>query len=196
MHSNQDTFSIARTIAVCAYCGTTDNIQRDHVIPTSYLREKRKFEGDWLVPACAECNRTLSSFLIFNVPDRAVHVLIRYHIKYRKLLHSILWSDDELIELGYSLRQKIRGAQFERKIVESRMKHLRAIAMMPVGYLSNLRPIIDPDIEDVPEFIDDDIRLAKPRRKIILDRATREDRLSIELRMTLENLLGYEEVSD
>lgn len=157
----------------CTYCGSPFGVNRDHVIPTCYLREKRRYEGDWLVAACSECNSTLGSQLIFNVPDRAAWVLAVYRQKYRKLLRAVRWCEDELEEIGYTLRQMIEGAQRERAIIERRIRHLEGVAAQPITYMAHLRPAIDDDVEDVPEFCEDDAQARRNRRRALLQLARR-----------------------
>jgi hypothetical protein len=155
----------AREIRNCVYCGVAHDIQRDHVIPTSYLRQKRRYEGDWLVPACGECNRTLGAELIFNVPDRAFWVLQAYKRKYQKLLRAIPWDDEELEDIGPSLRSSILQQESARRAVNDRLDHLHVVSIQPITYLAPLRPTIDPDDEDAPEFIDRDMLYARQEKR-------------------------------
>ena len=155
----------------CAYCGSAWDICRDHVIPTSYLREKRRYEGDWLVPSCRECNSTLGNELIFNVPDRAYWLLQAYKRKHRKILKSIPWSEEELEDIGPTLRSAIESQEKARNSLTQRINHLRVISMQPITYLAPLRPIIDPDIEDVPEFMDNDIYRREEKRIDLYEKA-------------------------
>lgn len=160
-----------RDISHCVYCGETRGLQRDHVIPTCYLRQKRRYEGDWLVPACGECNRTLGSELIFNVPDRALWVLTAYEKKYSKLIRSVQWHEDDIKELGHSLQTLIRDTAKERASVVRRMEHLRLVSGQHVLYMAEGRPMIDQRLEDVPEFIDDDLKDRRETRRALIRRA-------------------------
>jgi hypothetical protein len=162
-----------RAIKYCVYCGETHDLQRDHVIPTSYLREKRRYEGDWLVTCCGECNRTLGNELICNVPDRAYYLMRVYERKYNKLLKAIPWCDEEIADMGYALRQAIIAQESARKEVRQRIEHLRVTAAQPISYLAQLRPTIDPEDEDVAEFIDDDMYNRREVRSIIMGRSKR-----------------------
>ena len=158
---------------VCAYCNSPWNVGRDHVIPTCYLREKRRFEGDWLIPACSECNTALGSQLIFNVPDRALWIAAVYRKKYAKLLRMPDWEDDELADVSLHLRKNI-VATLERKAeVRSRIEIVEYVASKPVSYLTSLRPYVED--EDVPEFMDEGER---PDFRSILGRARRNRRLT------------------
>ena len=160
-----------RSMNHCAYCGEVEGLQRDHVIPTSYLRQKRRYEGDWLVPACSECNRTLGSELIFNVPDRALWVMTAYQRKYRKLIRAIPWDEEEIAELGHNLKLLILAQEKAAREIRRRIEYLRMVACQPITYLAALRPTIDPEIEDVPEFVDEDLQAKRIRRSLLISKA-------------------------
>lgn len=136
---------------VCCYCGRPYDLQRDHVIPTSYLREKRKFEGDWLVPACGECNSTLGAEPLFNIPDRAAWLSLVYRKKYAKLLRAPVWSEADYEDVSTRFRYEIEARQRLRAEAIQRVRHLDTVAAMPVSYLTSVRPFID-DFEEVSEF--------------------------------------------
>jgi len=146
---------------------------RDHVIPTSYLREKRRFSGDWLVPACRDCNSLIGDELIFNVPDRAAWVAAILRRKFRRLLQSRQWSDDEIAELGTSLRSAVILDREKRKETARRLEHLDIVAKMDSTYLSSGRPWIAVEDEVAIEFLDDDDQAARERRATLLARANK-----------------------
>ena len=176
MDSNGLNLRALRMLRHCAYCGDADGLCRDHVIPTSYLRERRRYEGDWLVPACVECNSTLGAELIFNVPDRAYWILQVYRRKYARLLRSIPWCEEELAEMGYALRQSIIAQEEARERLLKRIEHLQVTSMQPITYLAQLRPQIDPEDEDVSEFIDEDLRNVKELRADLVAKARQKYR--------------------
>ena len=121
--------------SVCSYCGFSEGIERDHVVPSSYLREKRKFEGDWTVPACGECNNTLGASIVFTVPERAAFILEKYERKYHDLIKSRIWENEELEELGYTFRTYIEQTQKTQLEIERRIRYLRLVKEMPINYL-------------------------------------------------------------
>lgn len=159
----------------CVYCGAVYDLERDHVIPTSYMRTKRTFGGDWLVSACNSCNGLLGSELIFNVPDRAAFVRTAILRKYRRKLHAVRWDDEDMEDLGENMRSMIRLANYERFELERRLGHLELVMQQPVNYLAGTRPYIDPENDEVLEHVDPElyskfrreeaIRLAKRRHK-------------------------------
>ncbi|QCI92580.1 HNH endonuclease [Novosphingobium sp. EMRT-2] len=78
----------------CVYCGTHIDLERDHVIPNSYLRLHRSYDGDWLVSACATCNRLAGASLVFSVPEKAELLIGRYRRKYRRQLKTCVTEKD------------------------------------------------------------------------------------------------------
>ena len=71
------------TTQACTYCGELGETEEDHVIPSSWLREKRRrYARDWTVPACRECNCLLGSKLYFSVPQRAGYLASVYRERY------------------------------------------------------------------------------------------------------------------
>ncbi len=120
----------------CVYCGDGFDLSRDHVIPQSYLRAKRKsFANDWTVTACRECNSTLGGRLIFNVPERAEYLRKKYLKKYAKLLQCRVWDAEEIAELGYNMGTIVAGMMVEREIIYKRYKHLQVVALFDEDYL-------------------------------------------------------------
>ena len=135
----------------CVYCSSPFNLCRDHVIPTSYLRQKRKYEGDWLVTSCQECNNVLGSDLIFNVPDRANRVLQVLRKKYLKVLNFPEWTPEELEELSHSFKASVISSLTHKHEIQERLNYLELVSKMPKMYKAEGRPsIID---EDCPDFI-------------------------------------------
>lgn len=165
-----------RAEKTCTYCGGVWDLGRDHVIPTSYLRAKRRFAGDWHVPCCTECNSLLGAELLFNVPDRAAWVCELINRKYRSLLCSRQWDQDEIDELGYNLKIVVQGEKARRAELVRRLAHLEIVASMDPTYMSDDRPSIFLQEEECAEFIEDDSFAARERREELLRRARRRFR--------------------
>lgn len=152
----------------CVYCGEMYDIQRDHVIPTSYLRaSRRQFAGDWLVTSCGECNNLLGSQLLFNVPERAAYLAIVMSRKYYRVLRAIHWDDDEMEDVGENLASAIRKDAAQRKAIERRINHMELIAAQPVDYMTGTRPAIPADQDEVLEHIDPEYASFLRRREVI-----------------------------
>jgi hypothetical protein len=96
---------------VCAYCGDPAT-ESDHVVPISHLARLAAPRLDHpdlkrglvVVPACRPCNVMLRSFVAFSVDAKRDELKRRLRSKYRRLLGAVEWDQDELDELGPSLR--------------------------------------------------------------------------------------------
>lgn len=120
----------------CSYCGSPFSSDRDHVIPQSYLRYgKRRFDGDWTVPSCRECNSLLRDELIFNVPDRARYLIAKYLKRYKKELSFTSWDEEDLEDVSDNLRLMVEASEIFKKEIEQRLDHLRIVSEMPEDYL-------------------------------------------------------------
>ena len=109
----------------CVYCGMTAQA-RDHIVPHSYAA----IEGvsrDWqlskIVPACTECNSLLSNLMHTTIATRALFLVGKLSVRYKKLLASPNWSEEELDELGAALRGHVRGEQSKKKLVQARIEY-------------------------------------------------------------------------
>jgi hypothetical protein len=89
---------------------------------------KRHFAGQQHTPACEECNVTLGSKLFVTVETRAAYLLGALSAKYKKLLKGPMWSEDELEELGSSLRMHVEAVQAKACFVRTRLEHLRCVS--------------------------------------------------------------------
>lgn len=111
----------------CTYCGSWDGNHRDHVIPASYGQAKKNFKCE-TVPACGECNVLLGDRLYFTLPSRAAYLMGVYQTRYKKLLKQPDWSDEEIEELGPSMRTSIIQTMKDKKEVRRQLEHLELVA--------------------------------------------------------------------
>jgi hypothetical protein len=104
-------------------------------------KEKRKKDRipASLVPCCGECNSALGARQLWTVFDRLMYLESYYDAYFKR--QKMLWSDDEINELGPSLREAVRHRQ--DKLDRYRDK-IRAIQ------LRQLKP------ETYPDYCDDD----------------------------------------
>ena len=119
----------------CIYCGSSENIQNDHVVPYSYnhLNTKHRLNKSkkGTVPACRECNQLLGNKFYITVPERAAYLLTVYTEKYNKLSASLEkagWTEEELSELGRNLQTTIRSSIFEKNNLLLRFEHVELIS--------------------------------------------------------------------
>lgn len=120
----------------CTYCGGAA-LEWDHVISVKLLnRTGPRFQaGDWIVPACCECNGLLSDRMLNNIPTRAGWLYQRYRTKYKKLLTNAVWSDEELDELTGSFKMLVIETMLAQAELDRRLAHLRKMAAMDSTYL-------------------------------------------------------------
>src|SRR3990167_6379354 len=91
----------------CTYCGcpATD---REHVTPLSWIKKYQELKDmgididvpkEVIVPSCQECNKLAYDRLFENVRTKKHYINAKIADKYRKLLDSPDWEDEELVEL-------------------------------------------------------------------------------------------------
>lgn len=110
----------------CAYCGDPADTL-DHVVPRSY-DDTASFGRDKCVPACATCNTMLGNVFFHTVGERAAYLVRGYRWRYRKVLRSVAWDDDELAELGYALRKSVTASIKIKHDVVSKIEHLEFVS--------------------------------------------------------------------
>lgn len=116
----------------CFYC--SDPAQcLDHVPPISIIenysyevRKKHKMPTA-LVPSCLECNAYLSDRSLPTVMDRLLYLESHYEAYFKK--QQAMWTEDEINELGTSLRDfiKVKQEKLNRYIDKIRAIQLRMI---------------------------------------------------------------------
>lgn len=108
-----------RNYKFCVYCGDPAT-EWDHVFPVSvaanvdWMSNRTLYEyrrGLVMVPSCGECNNVACDGIYKSVVEKrnAIHIVLRR--RYRKILSVPLWSDDELSELGHSMRTSVLASQ-------------------------------------------------------------------------------------
>ena len=108
--------------SLCVYCGW-DASDLDHIQPAPWTGEARR-KLIRTVPACGECNRTLNDVGLFTEEERRIHLFEVYTKKYRRLLKTATWTDEELDLLGPNLRRRIEARQATKEILDFRMDNL------------------------------------------------------------------------
>jgi hypothetical protein len=103
-----------RDKGLCAYCGEYAS-DVEHVVP----RVSRL--PTWTVPACHECNAIAGGTVFASFEDKAQFIKDYLAHKYRHVLDSPEWDEDELAEMGHNLRSKIAAAETARKIMQQRI---------------------------------------------------------------------------
>lgn len=108
----------------CFYCGVPAN-SIDHVPPRAMrkrMADLGEYFGVWVeVPACMWCNSTLGNLALLTLTDRKLYIKQRLRVKFKKLLASHDWTDEQLDELGYTLKTKILASMAKRRLVRQRI---------------------------------------------------------------------------
>ena len=101
---------------ICVYCGVPASTI-DHVVPLSAISALANMilingppiEGLFLVPSCGECNSIAGSQMFRTIGAKRRYIHWRLSRKYRRFIELPDWSDEELDEMGYSLRKSIEN---------------------------------------------------------------------------------------
>jgi hypothetical protein len=102
----------------CTYCGTHADT-KDHVLPKSITWNYNT------VPCCFECNSVLGSHVLLSIGERKSFLLGWYSKRYKNILESPNWYEDELEELGEVMREEIRASIAVKKQLLARIKLLK-----------------------------------------------------------------------
>ena len=136
-------------MTICYYCGLRNPDTLDHTIPVSYyssepVRKKRSSYRDRvpIVVSCRECNSTINSKLYFDVRDRAGYIKEKYIKKYKKLLDSPDWDEEDLEDLGWVLRSTVENSIRLKENIQDRLVSLDVLRDLPY----------DPFIEEKEEL--------------------------------------------
>jgi hypothetical protein len=117
-------------IEKCFYCGE-DADTKDHIIPVSfYYSGKRKgrhltseYGKENLISSCRECNSIAGNKVFDDVYEKKDFIQQRLKFKYKKVINLPFWSEEEIKEMGSSLRKDIRIEQLARKWVLNRIDY-------------------------------------------------------------------------
>jgi len=124
----------------CYYCGIFAS-GIDHVIPRAILRSfgisySRGCAGDYdpetlrtivgertlTVPCCRECNTLLGSSFQKTLGERKAYLKMRLKRRYKKLIKMPNWKEEEILELGPTLRQNVRASLEAKKLILARIR--------------------------------------------------------------------------
>jgi hypothetical protein len=128
----------------CTYCGTFATTW-DHVVCVSLIRPRnnskpdRYQSGDWIVPACNDCNSFLSDRVLNAVPLRAAWLYKEYRRRFRKILTSPQWSDEEINELEGAFKIHVIESMLIQAELDHRLAHLRKIGAKNSDFM---RPLL------------------------------------------------------
>lgn len=116
----------------CIYCGMPAE-SLDHIPPLctySDNKQNPRRRKNVCVPACKECNCTLSCHHLMTISERAEYLADRYSIKYRKILNIPVWSEEEIQSLGNSLSNYMRARNRQRESIVMRIGMCNMVARL------------------------------------------------------------------
>lgn len=100
---------------LCTYCGD-DKECRDHAVPVLHIGVRINGISQ-TVPCCNECNHFKGGEVFNTWHDLYQFLAQKYRHKYRRLLATPNWSEDELQELRRSLRSFVESQQMLKRLV-------------------------------------------------------------------------------
>lgn len=127
-------------MSTCHYCGA-DADTKDHIIPIVYLRNgrprNRRAIGD-TVDCCRECNSLLGAKALFSIEERANELAECLTRRYKKELKAPIWTEEDLSDLGPTLRKQIEAKQYLRQETLERVRNASSVAQ---GLLEQALPL-------------------------------------------------------
>jgi len=92
-------------IQICSYCGEPADT-KDHVFPIRWADNQE--EGHMIiVPACRSCNSMAGHKKFTDIYEKVKWLHEHIKSKYESILHMPDWSEEELKEISFELRQQI-----------------------------------------------------------------------------------------
>lgn len=112
---------------VCAYCGEPAQ-DREHVYPRSIVGNNTP-----IVWSCKECNNFAGAILFDSFEEKLEYIHKAIFLKYKKQLSFPNLDDDEIKELGRTLRTKVKSAMREKTWVMNRLSWKTSLHVLVVA---------------------------------------------------------------
>ena len=112
----------------CAYCGEHAEHQ-EHLVPYSFLVRGNSANSQqdnwwtWILPACAQCNLIAQDQVFPSASAKRSYIRDRLRAKYSEAFVQGEWSDEEIEELGPSLRQFVVASQAQNDTARQRVQY-------------------------------------------------------------------------
>ncbi len=113
----------------CIYCGDLASTT-EHWPPQSFTSQ------GYLFSACKECNNIAGVLYPTDFAKRSYYVNCRLRVKYKKYLNMPDWKGEELRELGYSLRTKVKEWRDVSLVGKRRVAWSAAKYLARIGHIS------------------------------------------------------------
>ncbi len=117
-------FRLIENGGICIYCGVPATTI-DHFAPLSVVSAGSGIldtvKGRFLVPACGECNSIANSAVFPTIGAKRRYIQQRLRKKYATFLNMPYWSEDEIAELGHTLRTNVRNGLATKEWIIQRL---------------------------------------------------------------------------
>jgi len=110
----------------CAYCGEHAE-HNEHLVPYSFIAARNTSNAPqdnwwtWILPACSQCNAIAYSQVFPSAFAKRAYIRERLKGKYPDAFVQEEWSDNEIDELGPSLRQFVTAMQAINETAKQRV---------------------------------------------------------------------------
>ena len=113
----------------CFYCGVPAE-EKDHSVPISYLDELKRLRDlgvkldipeQKMIDTCIECNRIAGGRFLGTPLQRKIYIKTEIRKKYKKLLDSPDWEDEDIEELDGRLQEYVVLYQEAKKLIKQRL---------------------------------------------------------------------------
>ena len=134
----------------CTYCGEPCDTM-DHVVPVSVSevsRKTAKWTEEHVVPCCRECNTLLGNSYILTVWERASFIEKKLENRYKKILACPEWDEEDLKEMAYKFRKRIKNDLDAKRVTLCRVQHAEWVASSGIEIADVWESINKPVIGD------------------------------------------------
>lgn len=118
----------------CVYCGEFAE-ETDHVLPVSYAFGllsadpgllKRYKRALYIVPSCRSCNSIAGDDVGFSgIKEKRRYIRAKLEEKHKKVLAQVDWAEDDVEELGPTLKSHVEHMQDKKAKLRRRLGKLK-----------------------------------------------------------------------
>jgi hypothetical protein len=112
----------------CAYCGEHAE-HEEHLVPYSFIANRNTANSPqdnwwtWILPSCAQCNAIAYNQVFPSAFAKRAYIRERLKGKYSDAFVQQEWSEDEMEDLGPSLRQYVTAMQAINETARQRVAY-------------------------------------------------------------------------
>mgnify|MGYP001581690937 CR=1 FL=1 len=109
--------------------GKGSQVYNSHIFPHAARTNSGKmvYKDQETVNCCIDCNSLISDLEPYNIVRRIELLIAKTEYKFQLQKHIPEWGDDELNELGFSLRSAVKGKIKQRQRALDRVMHMRGV---------------------------------------------------------------------